>query len=77
MMKSYRIGLIAAVLCLSLSSGAPLYAAASVEEAFERINRLPARERAEALEREARKEGQLIWYGAMNVERSARAHPPL
>ena len=75
MKELFRIGLITSVFCLSLSSGALLYAA-SVEESLERINRLPAKERAEALESEARKEGQLIWYGAMNVERSAELIRP-
>lgn len=40
--------------------------AATAEELLEAINRLPAAERQARLEREARKEGGLVWYIAMN-----------
>ncbi|MGH7843737.1 MAG: ABC transporter substrate-binding protein [Candidatus Binatia bacterium] len=75
MMKLDRISRITAVLLLSLTSVAPLDAA-SVEESLDKINRLATNDRAEALQREARKEGQLVWYGAMNIERSAELIRP-
>jgi hypothetical protein len=59
MLRLYRIGLIFSLLCLSFASGAPLDAA-SIEESLDKINRLATADRAEALEREARKEGQLV-----------------
>jgi len=35
--------------------------AASVEERLDQINRMPEKFRAETLEKEARKEGELVW----------------
>ena len=67
-MRNFGIALIVAG-CMSFYSGASR--AASLEESLDRINRLPTKERADALEREARKEGQLVWYGAMNIERAS------
>jgi iron(III) transport system substrate-binding protein len=46
-------------------------AAASVEERLEQINRMPEKDRAEALEKEARKEGEIVWYAAMASDRAA------
>ena len=44
--------------------------ASSVEERFDRLNRLPDKSRVEALEKEARKEGEVVWYAAMASERA-------
>lgn len=45
--------------------------AAFVEERLDQINRMPEKSRAEALEREARKESELVWYAAMASDRAA------
>jgi len=45
--------------------------AASVEERLEQINRMPEKSRVEALDKEARKEGELVWYAAMASDRAA------
>ena len=45
--------------------------AATVEERLEQINRMGDKARAEVLEKEARKEGELIWYAAMASDRAA------
>ena len=55
---------------LLLFSGTPL-GAASVEERLDQLNRQPAKERTETLEREARKEGEVVWYAAMASDRAA------
>ena len=57
------------VFCLLLVSGRPL-CAASVEERLDQLNRQPAKERTETLEREARKEGEVVWYAAMASDRA-------
>ena len=44
--------------------------AASVEERLDQVNRMAEKPRGEALEREARKEGELIWYAAMASDRA-------
>jgi len=44
--------------------------AASVEERLDQLNRLSERARAEALENEARKEGEVVWYAAMGSDRA-------
>jgi iron(III) transport system substrate-binding protein len=41
--------------------------AASVEETLDKLNRLPASERQATLEREARKEGRVVFYTTFNV----------
>jgi iron(III) transport system substrate-binding protein len=41
-----------------------------VEEGLEQINRMPEKSRAETLEKEARKEGELVWYAAMASDRA-------
>ncbi|HVO96122.1 MAG TPA: extracellular solute-binding protein [Terriglobales bacterium] len=38
---------------------------------MDQINRMSEKSRAEALEREARKEGELVWYAAMASDRAA------
>ena len=44
--------------------------AASVEERLDQVNRMAEKDRAETVEREARKEGELIWYAAMASDRA-------
>jgi len=44
---------------------------ASVEERLEQINRMPEKSRDETLEKEARKEGELVWYAVMASDRAA------
>lgn len=44
--------------------------ASSVEERLDQINRLPEKSRTEALEKEARKEGEVVWYAAMASDRA-------
>jgi iron(III) transport system substrate-binding protein len=44
--------------------------ASTVEERLDRVNRLPEKARAEALEKEARKEGEVVWYAAMATDRA-------
>ena len=44
--------------------------AATVEEQLDQLNRLPEKGRMEALEKEARREGELIWYAAMASDRA-------
>jgi len=56
-------------LWLKMIFGAPAYAS-SVEERLDQINRLPEKSRAEALEKEARKEGEVVWYAAMASDRA-------
>ncbi len=42
----------------------------SVEERLDQLNRLPEKSRAEELEKEARKEGEAVWYAAMGSDRA-------
>jgi len=44
--------------------------AASVEERLDQVNRMAEKPRGEALEREARKEGEIVWYAAMASDRA-------
>ncbi len=44
--------------------------AASVEERLDQVNRMAEKSRTEALEKEARKEGELVWYAAMASDRA-------
>jgi iron(III) transport system substrate-binding protein len=44
--------------------------AASVEERLDQVSRMAEKDRAETVEREARKEGELIWYAAMASDRA-------
>lgn len=48
----------------------PRIHAATVEEQLDQLNRLPEKGRTEALEKEARREGELIWYAAMASDRA-------
>ena len=66
-MKRYWASVV--ILALGLCEAAP-GRAASVEERLDQINRMPETTRADALEREARKEGELIWYAAMASDRA-------
>jgi iron(III) transport system substrate-binding protein len=47
-----------------------LLQASGAEEKLEQINRLPEKVRAETLEKEARKEGEVVWYAAMGSDRA-------
>jgi iron(III) transport system substrate-binding protein len=75
MLRKTANGMAVGLLWLGSFFGATLHAQ-SGEESLEIVNRLPSRERAEALEQAARKEGQVVWYGAMNVERAAELIRP-
>ena len=68
----YAVSLMILVFCILLvsGSGSSLYAA-SVEERLDQINRQPAKERTATLEKEARKEGEVVWYAAMASDRAA------
>jgi iron(III) transport system substrate-binding protein len=47
-----------------------LLRAASVEERLDQVNRMSEKARAEILEKEARKEGEMVWYAAMASDRA-------
>ena len=49
---------------------APIVCAAMVEDQLDEINRLPEKARSERLEKEARKEGEVVWYAAMASDRA-------
>ena len=49
--------------------GAPANAS-TVEDRLDQLNRLPDKARTEALEKEARKEGEVVWYAAMASDRA-------
>jgi len=66
MMRSFNV---LVILVCAFCYGAPGIGA-SVEERLELINRLPEKGRAETLEKEARKEGELVWYAAMASDRA-------
>ena len=57
----------ALIFFLSLVPVAVTGMAASVEETFDNLNRLPLSERQSVLEREARKEGRIVFYTTLNV----------
>jgi len=44
--------------------------ASSVEERLDKLNRLPENSRTEAFEKEARREGEVVWYAAMASDRA-------
>jgi hypothetical protein len=67
-MKRQRMVRRLALLVLIMVSTGSLLSAATVEERLDQINRLPEQARNESLEREARKEGELIWYAAMGSD---------
>lgn len=67
--KEFRgIATIAAVLFVILCSATAN--AATVEEQLDQLNRVPEKSRVELLEKEARREGELIWYAAMASDRA-------
>jgi iron(III) transport system substrate-binding protein len=66
----YAASLTILVFCLLLVAGTPL-CAVSVEERLDQLNHQPAKERIETLEKEARKEGEVVWYAAMASDRAA------
>ena len=53
-----------------LRASVPITRAATVEEKLDEINRLPETMRTERLEKEARKEGEVVWYAAMASDRA-------
>ncbi|HEX9446319.1 MAG TPA: extracellular solute-binding protein [Candidatus Binatia bacterium] len=70
--KGSSIGgsVVIALVTLLALLGAGAARAASVEERLDRLNRLADKPRAETLEREARKEGEVVWYAAMAGDRA-------
>ncbi len=58
------------LICVLIFFGAAPSQGALVEERLDQINRMSEKTRAEALEREARKEGELVWYAAMASDRA-------
>jgi len=61
----------AALVMAFVMLGLVVVQAATVEERLEQINRMGDKARAEVLEKEARKEGEIIWYAAMASDRAA------
>jgi iron(III) transport system substrate-binding protein len=59
------------IIFFTLAVMATTVRAATVEEQFDQINRLPEKVRAEALEKEARKEGEVVWYAVMASDRAS------
>jgi ABC-type Fe3+ transport system substrate-binding protein len=59
-----------ALLFLFLFASSPVAFAASVEDRLDELNRMDEKRRAEAMEKEARKEGELVWYAAMASDRA-------
>ena len=59
------------IIFFTLLAVATTVRAATVEGQFDQINRLPEKVRAEALEKEARKEGEVVWYAAMASDRAS------
>lgn len=66
----YAASLTNLVFCLLLVSGTAV-CAVSVEERLDQLNRQAGKQRTETLEREARKEGEVVWYAAMASDRAA------
>ena len=72
-MKAVRLKLLlmlAPLAFMTAPSAAPAQTA-SVEERLDQLNRLPEKNRTELLEKEARREGELIWYATMAGDRAA------
>jgi iron(III) transport system substrate-binding protein len=68
----WRAGFLKLAFVATLVAGAPrALSAATVEDQLDQINRLPEKTRSERLEKEARQEGELIWYAAMGSDRAA------
>ncbi|HEX2385466.1 MAG TPA: hypothetical protein VHL99_02815, partial [Candidatus Binatia bacterium] len=59
-----------ALLTLFLTLLSTAVFSASVEERFDQLNRMGDKARAETIEKEARKEGELVWYGVMATDRA-------
>ncbi len=59
------------IIFFTLAAMATTVRAATAEEQFDQINRLPEKVRAETLEKEARKEGEVVWYAAMASDRAS------
>ena len=69
-MKGHSIvGRLALLIIAMISTVSPLHGA-TVEERLEQINQLSEKARIETLEKEARKEGELVWYAAMASDRA-------
>ncbi|HYT55723.1 MAG TPA: extracellular solute-binding protein [Verrucomicrobiae bacterium] len=67
--QSSVIGRVAFLLAVMMSSAADL-SAATVEGGLDQINQFSEKTRSETLEKEARKEGELVWYAAMASDRA-------
>jgi iron(III) transport system substrate-binding protein len=59
----------AALFCITCALPT-LLRASDAEEKLEQINRLSEKARIEVLEKEARKEGEVVWYAAMGSDRA-------
>ena len=68
-MRRYFLFFAASMSSLLILFGATANAS-SVEERLDQLNRLPDKARTEALEKEARKEGEVVWYAAMASDRA-------
>jgi iron(III) transport system substrate-binding protein len=60
--------LLALLACMITPTAAP--AQMAVEERLDQLNRMTEKMRSEALEKEARKEGEVVWYAAMAGDRA-------
>ena len=60
---------LAFLIVVKISTVAALHGA-TVEERLDQANQLSEKARSEALEKEARKEGELVWYAAMASDRA-------
>jgi iron(III) transport system substrate-binding protein len=60
--------LLASLACMIMPTAA--LAQIAVEERLEQLNRMTEKMRSEALEKEARKEGEVVWYAAMAGDRA-------
>jgi iron(III) transport system substrate-binding protein len=63
-------GILLVVLFFLISALPAPLDASTAEEKLDQINRLPEKARMEALGREARKEGEVVWYAAMGSDRA-------
>lgn len=68
--KALREKLASCLVGIALSLAPSLSPAQSVEERLDQLNRQSEKTRSEALEKEARKEGELVWYAAMASDRA-------
>ncbi|HEY7163499.1 MAG TPA: extracellular solute-binding protein [Candidatus Binatia bacterium] len=65
-----RILLCIAAIAFWIVSSTSLGQSQTVEDRLDQLNRLPEKARAEALESEARREGELVWYAVMASDRA-------